>query len=339
MRLKLVCGVLWCILFTGCQKESITSAGIADDHFFLKSGNLEMPVAVHGNVESKKFILIIHGGPGGNGSDYRDSYAINLVEKKMAVVYWDQRFAGNSQGNGGVSDVSAFRKDIKQLIFLLRHLYGASAQVYIMGHSWGGFLTPYFLVEGNNQTMVQGWIQVDGAHNYRMNDSLTREMLLTVGKEEVAAGRNTATWQEIVDWCLANGFEGDENTGQLNSYAHKAEELIADISIPKGTEESIQNSSVYFSNWINERASGRLRVDGPAYTISNSDQLYKLQLPTLLLWGAYDFVCPPLLAMDIEQRVSSKDVQKIIYAQSGHSPMVNEPVKFWEDVLDWVGKH
>lgn len=328
-----------CVCSWGCQKEVISTSGQAYDEFFLKSGNIEMPVTVAGNLEAKKLMVIVHGGPGGNGIDYRDSYAVKMVESKIAVVYWDQRFAGNSQGHAGEKDISAYRQDIHHLLLLLRHRYGAAMQIYLMGHSWGGFLTPYFLVDGSNQSLVKGWIQVDGAHNYRMNDSLTREMLLATGKLEVAANRNTTTWQEIVDWCTNNGFEGDQNAGQLNSYAHKAEELMADITNPTSSEASPANHAVFFSNWINEQASGRLQIDGPAYTTPNSDRLHRLQLPTLLLWGAYDFVCPPLLAKDIESHIGSKDVTKIIYAHSGHSPMVNEPVQFWEDVLTWIEKH
>jgi hypothetical protein len=71
----------------GCEKDPFTLSGMAEDHFFLKSGNQHMPITVVGNVDSKKFIIIIHGGPGGNGLDYRDAYIKDLVEKEFVVVY------------------------------------------------------------------------------------------------------------------------------------------------------------------------------------------------------------------------------------------------------------
>jgi pimeloyl-ACP methyl ester carboxylesterase len=94
----------------------------------------------------------------------------DLVEKEFVVVYWDQRFAGNTQGNGGNVDITEFRKDIKNLVLLLGDKYGSASEIYLLGHSWGGFLAPYFLVDGDNQKMVKGWIQVGGAHNYNLND-------------------------------------------------------------------------------------------------------------------------------------------------------------------------
>jgi pimeloyl-ACP methyl ester carboxylesterase len=328
------------LLLMGCKKDPFTQSGMAEDHFFLKSGNQHMPVTVSGNVDAKKFLLIIHGGPGGNGIVYRDNYVKENVEKEFAVVYWDQRFAGNTQGNGGNSDISAFRQDIKNLLTLLKAKYGSDNDFYLFGHSWGGFLAPYFLVEGDNQAMVKGWIQIGGAHNYRMNDSLTREMLLFYGNQELAVGNNTADWEEIVDWCQNNGFEGRENAGTLNGFAHRAEQLMENVRIPEfDLDFSLIKQNAFLSQWSNGIASALRQIDNPTYTIPNSDQLNRITIPTLLLWGKYDFVCPPGLADDIEANISSADVSKIIYPNSGHSPMANQPNQFWFDVVNWVKSH
>ncbi len=328
------------LVFLGCQKESFTLNGMAEDHFFFKSGNQHMPVTVAGNVDSRKFIVIIHGGPGGNGLDYRDQHAKTLLEKEFAVVYWDQRFAGNTQGNGGNSGISEFRNDIKKLLILLRTKYGSDIHFYLFGHSWGGFLAPYFLVDEGNQAMVKGWIQIGGAHNYHLNDSLTREMLLHFGEIELASGNNLSDWNEIVEWCNQNGFEGRENAGQLNGFAHRAESLISDVIEPEFDFDFKKlQATAFLSEFSNEIASSIRQIDQPTYVTPNSDQLFKIQIPTLLLWGKYDFVCPPELADDIEDNIGSSDVSKIIYIYSGHSPMMNEPLKFWGDVIEWVKVH
>jgi pimeloyl-ACP methyl ester carboxylesterase len=342
MKIKLIrTAVCFVVIFlAGCQKESFTKSGMAEDHFFLNSGNQNMPVTVGGNVDSKKFIVIIHGGPGGNGIVYRDSYVKDVVEKEFAIVYWDQRFSGNTQGNGGESDIKEFRKDIKNLLLLLGDKYGSDKNFYLFGHSWGGFLAPYFLVDGDNQDKVKGWIQIGGAHNYHLNDSLTREMLIQYGTIELAAGNNTSDWEEIVNWCNENGFEGSENASMLNGFAHRAEGLINDVLEPEySTSFNEIRQNALLSQWSNGIASAIRQIDNPTYSTPNTDQLYKIQLPTLLLWGKYDFVCPPSLADDIEEHIGSSDVTKIIYSQSGHSPMYNQFEEFWKDVMDWVKVH
>lgn len=332
---------IFVFVFSGCENEFFPSTGIAADRFFLKSGNQHMPVLVAGNLDSNKFIVIIHGGPGGNSNAYRDDYVKNNVENEMAMVYWDQRFAGNTQGNGGNTDISAFKKDIKNLLILLSHKYGEDKEFYLFGHSWGGFLTPYFLIDGNNQNLVKGWIQIGGAHNYPLNDSLTREMLLHFGNLELAAGRNTKDWEEIVNWCNANGFEGRDNGLKLNGFAHDAEKLNEDVwkteKEPMDLQEMKQNSIL--TQTLNSSISGLREIDAPTYYTTNSDQLHKINIPTLLLWGKYDFVCPPGLANDIEANIGSLDVTKFIYSNSGHSPMLNQRAQFWQDVIEWVQQH
>ncbi|TVQ11253.1 MAG: alpha/beta hydrolase, partial [Bacteroidetes bacterium] len=111
-------------LLTACQKEDFTRSGMADDHFFLQSDGQNMPVTVAGNLDSGKLLLIVHGGPGGNALAYRNKYVKANVEPEFAVVYWYQRYAGNSQGNGGDAHISVYRNDLRKLIQLLKNIYG-----------------------------------------------------------------------------------------------------------------------------------------------------------------------------------------------------------------------
>ena len=91
-----------------------------------------------------------------------NSEDIELVEKAFVVVYWDQRFAGNTQGNGGNVDITEFRKDIKNILLLLSNKYGSDIEIFMFGHSWGGFLAHYFLIDGYNLKLGNGWIQFGG---------------------------------------------------------------------------------------------------------------------------------------------------------------------------------
>lgn len=324
--------------FSQCQKESFTRSGMADDYFVLQGHDgMKMPVKVAGNVSSKKFLVIVHGGPGGSAIVYREPYVRNTVEKQVAIVYWEQRFAGHAQGNIGSSNIADFRRDMKDLMILLRNKYGDDNQYYLFAHSWGGFLAPYFLIEGVNQELVNGWIQIGGAHNYRMNDSLTREMLLHYGRQELAAGRNTEDWDEIVDWCENNGFSKRSEAVRLNGFAHQAENLMpVDAPSIDLFNMVFRNNIVVSASFINLINSGLRRIDSETYDTPNSNNLHKISIPTLLLWGKYDFVCPPELADDIEANISSPILDKIIFERSGHSPMMNQEPYFWRRVIEWV---
>jgi pimeloyl-ACP methyl ester carboxylesterase len=326
-------------IITSCQKENFTHSGMASDHFFLQNDGQNMPVLVAGNLDSKKMILILHGGPGASSLYYREPFVRDVVEKEFVIVYWDQRYAGMTQGNGGSTDINVFRDDVKKLIQLLKVKYGADQEIYLFGVSWGGFLAPYFLLHDSNEQMVKGWIQVDGAHNYSLNDSLTKEMLLVYGDREINAGRNTDFWKEVVDWCKKHDYRDIESSRKLNKYATKAEDKINEIDGYNLAKVTLTDNRSMGSLWSNSTSSYFQKIHLQAYDHTNSEELYKLTLPVLLLWGKYDFICPTGLADDIEANIGSTDVQKIIFEHSGHNAAFIELNLFWSEVINWMRKH
>jgi pimeloyl-ACP methyl ester carboxylesterase len=335
---------LWVILIlASCQKEQITLSADAHDTFFLEEKGNSMPIQVHGNVASNKLLLVVHGGPGDNAIDYRDEYVKSNVEKEFAMVYWDQRLSGSTQGNATEIDISLYKNDLKKVIQLLHFRYGSSKEIYLFGHSWGGLLAPYFIEQDNNQDMVKGWIQVDGVHNFTMNDSLTHNMLLNYAKNEILAGKNMVKWQEIQDYCNTHAFnESLDVSNQLNIYAWLGQTLIENIQAPASQSlyyRATANNASVISQTINGEISYRKRINKQAYNLSISENLYKIKLPTLLLWGRHDFICPIGLTDDIKKYIGSIDVTEKTFEKSGHSPMLNEPAAFWTEVITWVNAH
>jgi pimeloyl-ACP methyl ester carboxylesterase len=310
-----------------------------NDDAFIKRKFQSLFLKVAGNIGSRKLLLVVHGGPGGNGLDYRDSIIKANVESKIAVAYWDQRFGGNSQGNAGASDLASYREDLLIVIKYIKAKYGDDLQIYLMGHSWGGFLTPYFLGHEQNQNTVAGWIQVDGAHNYPLNDSLTEDMLAKRAEIEIAAQRNSEHWQSVLDYCKANNAsDGYEVSVKLNQYAHEAESLMDSVFMPE-TRYLTEASASYRNNVLNGLATAILAVDQPTYDINPDAYLKEIRVPAFLMWGWFDFVCPPALCDDLQTKIGSADKTVQYFYHSGHSPMVNEPVLFWNSVLDWIDKH
>jgi pimeloyl-ACP methyl ester carboxylesterase len=344
MKHILVIALLTITIFS-CQKERISTGTAINDVFYLKTEGQSLPVKVRGNIDSKKILIIVHGGPGGNAISYRTALVEKNVESQFAVVYFDQRFAGTTQGNGGSKDIATYKSDLKKLVDLIKSRYGANNSLYLMGHSWGGFLVPYFLIDDTNQDLFKGLIQVDGAHNYDRNDSLTRVILLTIGEQQIALGKNKENWQPIVDYCKAHAHnESAAVSIQLNSFASSVEAYISEVNPISGSISSLivnpphnlsttaQLSNVYDSAFIQ-------RFDRQTFDKPTTPNLYKLTLPTLLLWGKYDFVCPPELMDDIKSNISSSDVAEKVLQNSGHSPMNNEEVSFWTTLVDWVKTH
>lgn len=337
--------ILSLFFIMGCQKEEITLSTQANDVFYLQNDKAAMPIRVHGNTAGKTFMLMIHGGPGGDAIVYRSEYVKTHVEPEFAVVYWDQRNGGAAQGgvNGEYDEVNYFIEDFEKVIILLKYRYGDDISIFVNGHSWGGFLTPAFLQKGNNQHQVKGWIQSAGAHNIELLNQYAVEMLLDKSAVEIAANRHVDEWTEISDYCQNLSFPLTEEEGRkINIFAGQAQNLTPEL--PQGLvtfkdiyaiyqENHYPTSRLFFAYNPLPAATAAWLFEGQQV----SDGMSILTLPTLLLYGKWDFTCPPKLADDIEARVQSPYVRKVILENSGHGLMAGaDKAAYWQEVLSFM---
>lgn len=334
------------LFMLSCKKEKIEKEGMIKDHFYLKNNSTSTQVYVEGNISSKKIVVVLHGGPGDGSLHFNLGEVNNIAEPEFAMAYWDQRLAGSSQGNSQDKRISSYVDDLKKLLLLLRHRYGEDVKLYIMAHSWGGLLAVKFLEE-SDQALVNGWIQIDGVHNYPLNDSLTKAYLLNFGKQQLAAGIHTEEWNEIVNYCETHDPRGNrEVSKQLNSYANRTNPWISEVnketpSVPERIFHLIKEYNYPMSSFLSNGIYNHLvgSVEEQAYDEHLAPALGKIHTPALLLCGKYDFVCPSGLMDELAAKISSTDVNKKIFFNSGHSPMFNEPVAFWTTIRDWVKGH
>jgi pimeloyl-ACP methyl ester carboxylesterase len=292
------------------------------------------------------YIIVVHGGPGVGAFVYNSDYLSNNIEDKYAIVYWDERNSGASQGNsnGKYLTLEQMTDDLKKVIQVIKFRYSQNSEVFIMGHSFGGLLTSSFMTTGNNQDMVQGWIFADGSQNYPLNDTLTRQMLLSVGQQQIALNKNRVKWQEIVSYCNAHtaNFSFDESN-QMMKYAEDAETYIYEVT-KVNSWELFRNNAIKF-NWpltsmlMNYLYSSEANLNKDLAKIEFSSSLYKVTLPVLILFGQYDFVCPKGLGYDLYNRVSSTDKKIIISPISGHNIMFQDEVLFCREVNEFIALH
>ncbi len=62
--------IVICILFASCDKDNLS--GTLNDVLYVQHQSASTPAYIHGNGGSKVFIVVLHGGPGGNGLEYRN---------------------------------------------------------------------------------------------------------------------------------------------------------------------------------------------------------------------------------------------------------------------------
>lgn len=330
-------------LFSCKKKVDFSLKENANEQFYLSVNNVNMPIKVQGNTASKVFILIIHGGPGGEALITYNGQISTELKKRYGVVYWDQRSSGGTQGTKGEKlSVSVYVQDLEKLISLLKNKYGSDVKYFLYGHSWGGMLTSSYLIKNDNQKNIAGWIEVDGVHNWPLNDVLTRNMIDSIGSIEIANGKNTADWTEMVNFCKTLKLPTDLiNSSKLNKFAFKAETLMSDsVKQESGTQALTGSMSNISSSYANTTFIGFSNAGfyDELMTASNTPQLAKINVPSIFCWGRYDFVVPKGMMLDAYNSISSAYKEAWIFNYSGHSPMYNQTKVFNEKVIDFIEK-
>lgn len=309
-----------------------------------------MPAYIYGNSGSNVFVILLSGGPGAGALSYRAGSYSDLLEEQYAMVYFDQRGQGMAQGtyDRDIMTVEELAKDVDLLADALYKKYGSDISLFLMGHSWGGTLGTQVVIDSERQKKYKGWIEVDGAHDFPNMKKYAYDDILHIS-DSLSSSSNTSNngfWSDIYDE-ISEMDPIDPDFSYLNRTAYE-------IEIQLATDGTIGNSDL---STLSEDFVTQIFINNPATTffsanVSNNslfasgleslnltDQLYKIEIPTLLQWGKHDYVVRVGLAYDAFEELGSAEKEIIIYERSGHSPMVTEPNEFVWDVYDFIEKY
>jgi pimeloyl-ACP methyl ester carboxylesterase len=331
------------ITLLACEKEQ--TIGVINETFWVKNAEANMPVYVRGNIDSKVVILIVHGGPGGSGLEYRAGLWTEQLEKNYAMAYWDQRGQGMSHGHYDESDVTVAQmtEDMDAVIKVLKAKYGDDVSVFALGHSWGGTLSANYMVTGDLQYNLKGWIEASGAHDNPKGNMESVKLYIQVANEQIAAGNSVAKWQDILEWASAidtNNITGDQSS-EINQKGYEVESWLTDDGILVVAQSGGNENSMFFgpTNFFTSNQTGNrtnYMLDQEVEKIALTDQLFRITIPVLVIWGKYDFVVAPALGEDTYNNISSSVKKIVTLEKSGHSIMDFEWQEFANEIQLFV---
>lgn len=315
-----------------------------DEVIHIRHQGADMPAYLHGNSESKTFIVVLHGA-GSFGLSFRDGAFTEVLEESYVVVYWDQRGQGMSQGRHKQPDdlVGLMADDVIALAEVLRSKYGEDIQLFLMGHSWGGALGTTALLKEDRQDLFSGWISVAGVHDFPLAAGSRRGQMLSIANEQIAAGNAVEQWQALHDGVSELDSLSKADYQPTLKYAMQAMKLLyeTDVIQPSVSPEKmyraiIDNNPVTWmvSNLFNQPVNVALADD-----YSLSVRLPEITLPALLIYGSYDVSVPPVMGRDAYERLGSAEKELLLFEHSIHHPHDTEPDRFAEEVVRFVEKH
>ena len=326
-------------LFSCEKSEDWNTAG---ETLFLKSDGAVLPIWVTGNVSSGVFIICNHGGPGYSSSahEFHASTSFKNLEEKYAVVYYDQRFSGNSMGDPitGSITIQHHITDLDRVITLIEELYSPTS-TFIYGHSWGGGLTLAYLGwEGFNKN-INGFIDSDGALQDKWEMELKRDWQVPAAEIKLTETGDDK-WQEVIDWWEANPYpdEGDdppyEFIGWFERWIYDADQAAA--LNPSSSSEKHFSSPFQIMSW----------TDSYDYTnfvagYDHMEEATKITQPALLIWGKEDGAVPYQVADSLYQLLQTPEADKynIQYEECCHTPHYEKPDEFYTDVVSFIEKY
>ncbi len=335
----------FCLLIS-CGKDPMISESM-EETFYLRSNGSDMPVFVRGNGSSNKYIIVLHGGPGDTSVNYMDDVSSQILMQDYGMAFWDQRKQGNSHGHLNNEDINLniIVEDLQQLVNTMKLRYGENIDLYLMGHSWGGAVGTAYLQTKDYQNNIKGFIEISGGYDINMLNNSLIAMFNQYGQIEIDANRNADIWQEMLDF--ANGLDPDsislDEVLTLNSYGGDVRRmnLLEDFyKIPSSSNvaagsDKINSSISEIMNALSIFAQEDLLE--VLLNISLSDDLAKITVPTLLIWGKYDFKVPPSLGTFAYDNLGSEVKSLKIYEHAGHNSMVWDPDRFVSDVKAFIG--
>lgn len=346
------------IFANSCTKEELKGSNISQ-LLHLKHKGASMPILVEGNIDSDVIVLWVHGGPGYSARIYNTNVTkfTDLLEEKYAVAYWDQRKAGDSKANNTSPDLSLelMTEDLDKVVELLKFKFGNNKKIFLFGHSWGGLLSANYLVNKENQNEIAGWIEIGGSHDNPRADSDVFNLINTVANQQITNNISKEKWQNILN-SLEKIDSANMNFEQLDNLMNvgfQASMLATDDGLTNRAslfdfttieelysymfyDQSIYASRSNFSQIESEQFYANVH---PKLSITNL--LHKIYIPSLVMYGKYDFIVPPGQGEEAYELISTPEEDKyyILYERSGHYPFDSEVDLFLEDLKRFIEKY
>lgn len=320
-RIILAFGIIMLIIIlTACENPFLSTD---DDVFFhISRKNANMPVWIRGNSDSKIYLVILYGGPGGSSTGYWGTDAFELLEKEYRVVYWDQRSSGFSTGTSSKAEMTPeeVALDTDLLINVINKLY-SPADIFLYGHSWGGLVGTTYLKNSQRQAKITGWIEVAGAHNWPLGMELSYNYMRNHADKKTQAAESSPDekkkWSKILTWYDKNPLNTWNTTipsawSKHVEYVWEAYGYVSE-EFCDSTIDKISSSIIHVHDLMNYTPTWSWFTLMPkVWEYDASPGMENITLPTKLIWGINDGILPKELAQDAYDRLGTSPANKSI---------------------------
>jgi proline iminopeptidase len=261
-------------------------------------------------------LVVLHGGPGLDHhvfADYLDPITAGGHVKLLLV---DERAQGRSDRTSDPATWTLERmaKDVSELAAAL------SLETYaVLGHSFGSFLALQHAIDEPG----------DAAATILVGSVPSSRWLERVQDELEAFEPAELRQQVIASWEAEKKVESETAVEDL--YRQQLPFHFRDPRDPRIDEYLVRAKEVRYSPAVLRHFASR-QYGG----IEAEARLGEIAQPVLVLSGRYDRVCPAEAGEFMAEQIS--DAELVVFEESAHMSFVEEPQRFQEAVVDFLGQ-
>lgn len=275
----------------------------------VKIGGIQQRIQIKGIKTEDPILLFLHGGPGNSAMAYADKFTSEL-QKHFLVVQWDQRETGKTlklnPSNKPLS-LALMEADVLEMIGYLRTRFSKD-KIYLMGHSWGGFLA--LRMASQHPELLKACFAISPMVNQFESERLSLAWM----KEQAKKAKNQIALTELERVRIP--FEnGDQIFFHRNWLAH--------FSGNKALSKSYVQ--VWAAKWLglfNEASGIDFSVRAPT-----------IHCPVYFFVGSKDYQTHFKLTEDYFKNVKAEKKDLFWFTNSGHNLNLTEPKKLQEIVV------
>ncbi len=298
------------------------NASLSSESFVPREGYIPIKNAelYYREIGQGQPIVILHGGP-----DFDHTYLLPDMDRlsdSFRLIYYDQRGRGKSAANVQPEDVS-IASDVEDLERVREYFQLES--VAVLGHSWGALLALEYAIRHPNR--VSHLIILNAApvsHSDYLLLRNDRRKKTPADIEELKVRSNDPKYQE-----------GDPDTVADYYRVH----FRATVRQPEDLEQIIKTLRSSFTKegilkaWVIEK-----RLYNETWLLSDYDltpKLQRLEIPTLIIHGDYDFV-PLECAAHIAQAIPA--ARFVMLKDTGHFSYLESADEVRKEITDFFIK-
>jgi pimeloyl-ACP methyl ester carboxylesterase len=314
---------------------------------YIESDGALLPVMIKGKTDSKNYLIIIAGGPAGDGIMYHYVFPFfKKLEKEYKIVYYDQRGSGNAKGSPTTStyNLQQHAIDLNKIVLGIRR-EDDNAKIYLVGYSYGGSIAMKYLGSREFDGNVSGFIMVSGAFDRKLQSQYQKKLTIEFLEQWVDEGYINSyeylvtgfVCQPNMDNCRKDSIETVKKVNKRFKKIGKASKYPVNVI----TIKNLLNYALFAPG--SPIRSARNEAQNATYFQAEFDSLsvnneLKISSPILLMTGSLDTNVPyydsEKLFSQVDTTVQNREL--LILEKSGHLPMFTEPDLMTEAVRRFI---